>query len=151
MEQRDSEMIKIHSRCLLWGDNFSPRKAEALTGVLFRNKNEPGDFGAIGRYRNKPLPNGRATLDSTFNTSLRKGGTSSEEWLVDILLQHIDIFRACGATDFILHLDIVWKDQCNLQLDSQFIQKIGKLNIPLTLSCEEDSINECDLNSVESE
>lgn len=143
-------MIKIHSRCLLWGDNFSPRKAEALTGVLFRNKNEPGDFSTIGRYSNKPLPNGRATLDPTFNISLQ-GRKSPEEWLVDILLQHIETFRACGATDFILHFDIVWKDQCNLQFDSPFIQKIGKLNIPLTLSCEEGAMNECDLNSVESE
>lgn len=119
--------------------------------MLFRNKNEPGDFSTIGRYRNKALPNGRATLDPIFNTSLLEDKKSPEEWLVDILSQHIETFRSCGATDFILHLDIAWKDQCNLQFDSPFLQKLGKLNIPLTLSCDEDNIDESNLNSVESE
>lgn len=135
-------MILIRASCLLSGKTFSPRIAEERTGLRFTKKNELGEIGTIGRYREKPIPYGHAILEAPFDSRTKPGVVMPEEWIVDTISSHIEELRSCGATSIDLDLNVTWQDQCNLAFDAVFLQKLGKLNIDFLLSCYEGSVDE---------
>lgn len=134
-------MIRVYASCILSGDTFSPRLAEQITGLRFSAKNEPGEIGTRGRYKGQPRPYGAAVLEAPFDSVTKPESVMPEEWVADALGLHIETFRSCGAMWIELDLNITWQDQCNLAFDAAFLQKLGKLNIDLSISCYEGPID----------
>ncbi|WP_124328991.1 hypothetical protein [Desulfonema ishimotonii] len=120
-------MIKIRAYCLLQGPNFSPALAESRTCLSFENKNEVGEAGRSGRYKDIPIPYGSAELTA-----------SDTDRIIRILETHIGTFRSCHAETIILHLDVSYDAQCNLEFSPELIKKISDLQIPFTISCYAD-------------
>ncbi len=121
-------MIKIRAYCLLQGMNFSPALAESRTGLSLENKNEVGETGRSGRYKDRPVPYGSAELTA-----------SDTDRIIGILEKHIGTFRSCHAETVILHFDVSYDTQCNLEFGPELIKKISDLQIPLTISCYADN------------
>jgi hypothetical protein len=117
---------------MLQGERFSPRLAEAKTGVSLQGKKEPGEIGSVGRYRGQPLPYGTAEL--TQPERAQSSGDQAQNWVLQVLSAHLDEFRACGATDIVLRLLVEYREQCNLELDADFLEAVGKLRLPLTIA-----------------
>jgi hypothetical protein len=117
----------MSARCLVQGARFSPATAERISGVGLSDKNEPGAIGNVGRYKDKPIPYGSATLESHPPVDL--------DTLLDTLSRCIQAFRDAGAEDITLHCDFFYRGQCNLELSLAQITCLSKLQIPITISC----------------
>lgn len=136
------DMIRLYADAVFSGDTFSPRLAESITGLTFPTKNEPGEIGLIGRYKGLPRPYGMAILKAPFDSVTRTTSQMPEEWIADALTQRMKDIRSCGATEVHVSITVAWTDQCNFGFSEEFLSKIGRLNIPIFVSCYEDSLNE---------
>lgn len=128
-------LIKVNAVFRASGPEFSPDNAERNSGIRFSQKNEPGDIGTIGRFRGNPLPYGSCELNGP------KTG-------MDLLVPDPSFFesvehvaRAClaaGATSMLLHLDVAYTEQCNLELSNEFVSALARAGVTITMSCYED-------------
>jgi hypothetical protein len=50
--------------------------------------------------------------------------------------------RALGATVCKLHLDVHYRDQCNLEFNSKELARIAALELLFTITCWDDSGNQ---------
>lgn len=115
----------------LWGEQFSPRRAEELTGLALSGRVEPGELAHWGRYKGQPSPYGAASLE--VPPDIEQGGRLA--WMVDAVGTHLTVFQQLGATVCKLHLDIRYWDQCNLEFSSGELARIAALGVPFTISC----------------
>jgi hypothetical protein len=125
-------MVKVTAVLRATGTDFSPEAVEHLTGISFSKKHERGSSGTIGRYRGQPLPYGSAEL-------------ASPETGMDLMVPDAPFFAAieklapacstAGATSTVLHIDVAFTDQCNIELSPEFISALARLGIPITMSC----------------
>ncbi len=116
---------------MIMGKSFSPSLAEIKTGLRFASKNEPGDVGKKGRYRNVPTPHGAARLE------LSNDNYSALQELLGILSKNINLLRDCGAEEIKYYLTVSYKpeeEQCNLEFDALFLKALGELDVPLLIS-----------------
>ncbi len=118
----------IKPECLLYGENFSPKKLLNIKNIYFKTKNEVGDIAPIGRYKDKPLPYGSCTLMVPKHIDIK----NRIEWMADFIYENIDSFKESGATD--ITFSICWSGlQGNMELSVEELQKIAKLQIPLSM------------------
>ena len=134
-------MSDMYPRLRLWGESFSPSAAEKRTGIVFDVKNEPGEIARTGRYRNRPSPYGSAIIK--FEDDRSSCDPLSAQSL-NILIKNIQTFREAGATTIVLHCDVAYLDQCNLEMSPGFLAAIARLEIPFTISCSQDDSVEID-------
>jgi hypothetical protein len=120
-------------RCELQGDHFSPRLAEAKTGLTLVRKNEPGDIGTLGRHKGKPRPYGAASLEAPDDWTW----DHKWDWLLMTLSTHIETLRQCGADDLVLDLGYFYDGQCNLEFSPLRLGQVAALGIPFAISCYE--------------
>jgi hypothetical protein len=129
-------MLNIYVACNLWGETFSPKEVEREVEIAFERKNEPGDIASSGRYRDKPLPYGSATL------VVREGGERGvliPFESIRFLGKNLDRFKKAGATDIVLDVVVAYGGQCNLEMSAKLLNALASLHIPLTISCYEDA------------
>jgi hypothetical protein len=97
-------MIDADAAIELHGETFSPKAAEAATGLKLSDKVEPGQLDVRGRYAGQPIPYGKASLSLP-------AGDASDLINLDLLLQNtpeesvIQAFKRAGATSIVLHVD----------------------------------------------
>lgn len=126
-------MIQVHVYVSISGLSFSPAAAIEEHGIFYDSQNEPGEIGTTGRYKNVPIPEGRARVVLTKDTS--KCFDSEQVWgpLVGI----VDACRRHGASDITVFLDVGYVDQCNFELAPYVVHLIGSLGLTVAISCYE--------------
>jgi len=125
--------MKVNIYCNISGPLFSPSMAESKTGISLINKNEPGEIASMGLFRCKPLPCGDGQLVPDGSAELPYGGRF--EQLVGTIEKHIEELKQCGATEFLLSMDVCYDSQCNLEFTPSEMGRISRLGIPLAISC----------------
>jgi hypothetical protein len=129
-------MIKeMDIRCHLYGEKFSPKLVEQLTGVTLENKIEVGEISNKGRNKGRPSDYGNGELCP--QKDLKTEGDFGLNWIALHLSKYIDVFRRCGAENIQLVIGVWYDKQCNLVFDAESIKLIGELGIPLQVSCYE--------------
>jgi hypothetical protein len=118
--------------CLLQGAAFSPSLAQARTGLLLVDANEPGDVAPSGRYEGKALPYGSAML-VLFDEDLEPGASSLEA--LRALKARLPELRALGATGASLYLVVAYERQCDFQFSPEELVELAALGLPLAVSC----------------
>ncbi len=125
-------MVKIGVTLRASGPEFSPEEAERHSGIRFSKKNEPGDLGRIGRFQGQPLPYGSGELNGPESGMDLKIPNRSFFESIERLA------RAClaaGATSVLLHLDVAYTEQCNLELSNEFVSALARTGVAITMSC----------------
>ena len=124
----------------IYGERFSPSSIKESSGLKFKDKNEVGDIGKLGRYKGKPIPYGSASIyvEKIFPIEESEDGELIPDNFIKLVEDNISNFKAAGATDIELRLSIFWKDQCNYDFSPKLIKRIGNLDIPFLVSCYED-------------
>ncbi len=130
-------MIKVSAYCLISGRAFSPELARQKTGLSFSETHSVGEVGVLGKYKNKPFDFGFARLDDDLSTI--DVASFSKRPLVKDLLLHLETLRACGAEQIVLHYDIAYLDQCNIELRSEDLKTLASTGIDVTFTCYPDS------------
>ena len=125
-------MVRKYPSCSLWGNTFSPKAVEAKTGIVFDKENEPGDIAISGPYRNQPTPYGSAYISLQVDPS-SCDPLSPESF--QILARNIPVAMEAGATDIVIHCDVDYYGQCNLEMSPEFLAGIADLGVPFTISC----------------
>lgn len=131
-------MIQLFPVLMLRGDQFSPGLAEAETGLGLSQKQERGDKGQKGRYRDQPLPYGAALLEVPVHIEPER----RMAWLLEASSRHLPVLRRLGASECGLHLDVRFRDQCNLEFVPEELALVATLGLPLTISCWDSSEEE---------
>lgn len=108
------------------GERFSPKNMEMKCGIKFDKKNEKGEIGKIGRYKNEVIPFGYGRKD----TNEEKLGV-----VIDSIEEYIKNKELSGIEDINILLNIEWSSQCNFEINNKIIEKIIKLNVPLSITC----------------
>src|SRR3712207_5064684 len=101
--------------CLLQGYTFSPSLAEARTGLLLLDQNEPGDVAPSGRYEGKSLPYGSAML-VLLDDDLEPGASALES--LRALKARLPELKALGATAS-LFLVVAYERECHFALSPE--------------------------------
>ena len=129
-------MIKLNITFRAYGVGFSPAVVARQTGVPFSRSNEPGSIGVIGRYRDQSVPYGSAEL---VCPEVCADLIIPDAWFFPALKRITPACLAAGATEVVLHVDVAFTDQCNLEMSSGFASSIADLGITLTMTCYDDS------------
>lgn len=129
-------MIKeMDIRCHFYGEKFSPKVVEQLTGFTLENKIEVGEISHKGRNKGKPSDYGNGELCPP------KDYKDKEDfgllWIAEALYKHIDVIRSSGAEDIDLVIGVFYEGQCNFVFEPESIKLIGELGLPLQVSCYE--------------
>jgi hypothetical protein len=134
-------MRTIEGYVHFYGELFSPSEAEKISGVTFDEKKERGDIGIRGKYKGVPIPYGSAYINFEH-----PGGDPDllpvDMPLLNILERFIPPFRAIGAEDISLWVNVFYTSQCNLELSPELLQKLAGLGIPLCISTMDEGAEE---------
>jgi hypothetical protein len=118
--------------CLLQGDTFSPERAEARTGLVLVDKNEPGEVAPSGRYSGQPLAYGSAML-VLLDEDLEPGASAVGP--LRALAPKLADLRAAGATRLALYLVVAYQERCDFTFGPEELSALGELGLPLAVSC----------------
>ncbi len=128
-------MAELRPILTLWGEQFSPRRAEEVIGFNLSDKKEPGEIGLRGQYKGMPLPYGSAFVRVPAEIEQ----TRRLPWLIEFAENHRSALQALGASLCKLHLDVRYLEQCNLEFDSGELARIVALGVLFTIACWENS------------
>jgi hypothetical protein len=124
-------MIKESPHITLSGARFSPSKFENEAGISFSTKHEKGDISPnLGKEYD--FGYGQLEAPDVLNNS------EKIEWLLDLILPHINLLESMGVEEKVLHIDVGYNSQCNIEYRPEVIKKLHKFGGHLTLSCFED-------------
>jgi hypothetical protein len=126
--------FEVSAFLLVTGEHFTPRVAEQK-GVIFSEKNEHGDIGRTGKFKNKPIPYGSGKIEidisTTENNFLPEDlGRLGKPGLIELL-------HNCGAEDVALYVNIGYTECCNFELTPTLLMNLAKIGIPVGVSCYE--------------
>jgi hypothetical protein len=124
-------MVDLRPSLTLWGERFSPRRAEEAIGLPLARAKEPGEMGLRGRCKGLPLPYGAAFVKVPPNVE----SAGRLPWLIEWAERHLPAPGASVATLCKLHLDVLYWDQCNLEFDPQQLARIAILGLLFTITC----------------
>jgi hypothetical protein len=124
-------MVELLPILTLWGERFSPRRAEEVTGLTLARAVEPGEIGVRGQFKGLPLPYGAAFLEVPADIECAR----RLAWLVERAERYLAVLRESGATLCQLHLDVRYWDQCNLEFDPEELTRIAALGVLFTITC----------------
>jgi len=119
--------------CHISGNNFSPKKAEILTGLRLEKKIEIGDLILKGKFKNTLALIGSASLVANSNQE-GFSDTSLTEF-IKLLSENIDILKSCGVQNFDLVLGLFYKNQCNFSFSPYLIKLLNQTGLELNISC----------------
>lgn len=119
----------VEAECYLWGDEFYPSKLMNIDNLIFKNANDPQDFGKSGLYKGKPKPYGSCSLLTPEKITVE----NRISWMADFICKNKSNFLNAGASEIILQ--IFW---CGIQGNMEFkvseIARIAKANVPLNVT-----------------
>ena len=128
--------MRICISCSIQGETFRPTEAEQKTGIRFSVKNEVGEVGKVGRFRGKPQPYGFGSLEVEI------ADNNLEEPLKGFLeqvQQGLPVWRSHEADTIHLQIDVFYDRQCNLEFSESLIATLHALQLPLALSCYQET------------
>ena len=129
-------MVRVRAVCKLSGPTFSPREAEAHTGLRFSRRSEPGELSEVDRYQGHSAGPGRAELAiQEYGAPADLAGKNMAAF--DALARSLDALRRAGATELALRFDVEYAGACVIDLPPELLRKIGELGLPLAISCYE--------------
>ncbi|MEI2358716.1 hypothetical protein [Mesobacillus zeae] len=128
-------IVDMDVRCHLYGEKFSAKKVEELTGLTLDNKMEIGDIATMGKYKGTPTPYGNGELLPP--NKYKQRDDFGLEWISLIMKENISVFRNCGAENIDLVIGVFYEGQCNFTLPSKTLKLIGEMGIELQVSCYE--------------
>lgn len=126
--------IHVEGYWVIRGAEFSPCAVERTTQVLFSEKTEPGEICSRGRYRGRPAPEGWGKHDFSVPPEDADLVSSNSEVLAT-LERCVPVYKIAGAQEIILHFNVSYSSQCNLQLTAPLIRKLADLGVDVTLTC----------------
>jgi hypothetical protein len=124
-------MVELFPYLMLWGECFSPRRAEELTGLTLSKKDEPGEIALRGRYKGQPRPYGAAEIEVPREIASARRLL----WLLELSSLHLESLRKSGASTCHVHVDVRYWDQCNLEFEPEEVGRIAALGLAFTISC----------------
>jgi hypothetical protein len=130
----------------MFGEFFSPGKLGQMTGYPVEDAVEPGTVGKIGKYRGEPTPYGAGEWRFSTGKDVPYGPVF--ELAVQRLECHVNAIRHCGAEDIVLHFQVYYENQCNLEFSPSQLSRIATLSVSFTVSCEQIAHGEEDASDV---
>jgi hypothetical protein len=127
-------MVRVRATCTVSGPAFSPRAAEAQTGLRFARKSEPGELSEVDRYQGHSPGSGRAELAlQDYGTIADLTGKNAPA--LDALARSLESLRRAGATDLRLRFDVEYAGPCAFDFSSELLRRLGDLGLPIYISC----------------
>lgn len=130
-------MIWTEVSCIFYGDAYSPALAEKSSRIVFIEKNEVGEKGCFGKYKDKPIPYGSSKLAPPFQMTKDNAGFGLE-WLMRTISENRSQFEDAGASHLVLRLNVYHNGQCNFEFDEDQLRILGNARVDLAISCEQD-------------
>ena len=116
-------MVKIVAAIDIYGVEFEPIKASKQLGVIFNNITETGELGTKGRFKNKPIPYGSASIKPPIKTQDYNRIT----WLINFLMENIEVLKDLGGEDISISVAYYHDGQCNCELTLEELKGLAKL------------------------
>ena len=117
-------MVSMKMCMIATGDYFSPSALEISLGIRLVKKQEKGEIGTNGRYKDARLPTGSCIIEMDNNDDL-----------INFIESNMALLLKYGITDMILDISVEYSDQCNFEFTSDWLARISRLNIPVSISC----------------
>lgn len=127
-------MVRAKVSCSIIGENFSPSNLEKKIKYIFNDKNEVGDIGSKGRYKDKPIPYGSVDVYPP-DEFLSENEITQLEWIIEFLEKNKEQISKSKIDDVRIMVSIFYETQCNLSFDSDLLKRISELKLDLNISC----------------
>ena len=120
--------------CSLMGDKFSPKKLERISNLQLIDKEEEGSIGKMGIYKDKPIPQGSASLKCSYSEKERAAGKNELISVLNLLQDNYEQIRESGVDSINLTLIIGHPgDGSCWYLEHEELKKIVDLGIGLSI------------------
>lgn len=140
-------MIQVDLRLCASGATFSPARAAAEFDLKPGGvQHEPGEVASYGPHRGRPRSSGYACFQIYPSSPTVDPATARVD--ADLVPHDLPLFeqpglieglRRHGATDIVLHVDVAYDAQCNLEFSARLLRALADLAIPFTMTCYEDA------------
>ncbi len=124
-------MNKLKASIEIIGHKFSPLKLIKECNLRLNTYNEKGDIGVKGRFKNKEIPFGYASVSLSKNS---KNNESDIYSLLNYIRPFIVLIRTFGAESIVLNVAYYYSKQCNQELSIKEIQLLSEMNISFVFS-----------------
>jgi hypothetical protein len=128
-------MVTMTITLRVQGAQFSPDAVERDARVVFSQKVERGTLATRGRYAGQATPYGSAELVDADPTTTINGGASA---FLDSV-ERVVALEGASHESAELHILVAFVDQCNFELAPEFVQRVARMKLPITISCFEDA------------
>jgi len=121
--------------CQFWGDNFSPKKFEKLTGLELADKMEVGEPLRLGKFRNEPATYGMGNLLAPKPYEGEEMEQYPEDWLAEKLEQHAEAIQKSGVEE--ISVTVVFDEvdgMLNWEMSAKTMAIFGKVGAHLALT-----------------
>jgi hypothetical protein len=126
--------VQVTGHWIVSGAEFSPSAAERVTHILFTEKIEPAEICIRGRYRGRPAPGGWGKREFSIPPEHADLVASNSEVLAT-LERCMSAYRTAGAQEVVLHFNVSYFGQCNIQLTAPLLLRLASLGVDVTLTC----------------
>jgi hypothetical protein len=110
------------------GDFFDPHELENNSSLVFRQKSKKGEIGKIGRYKDKPVPEGSSVL-------LLENDVNPLKELIFLISENYSLIKSYHVEEMSISIEIGYSDQCNWEISQEEITKLTELKLGLSISC----------------
>ncbi|MCP3849657.1 MAG: DUF4279 domain-containing protein [Gammaproteobacteria bacterium] len=127
-------MIQEYPTVTLEGENFSPSVFEKKTGLFFNDKHEKGEPSHTTK---RQYDYGYGQLAAPDELKYYQ----KIEWLLDQIVPHVGLMKNLGVEEKVLHVDVEYSSQCNLEYRPEILKKLCELGATFTLTCYKNTYN----------
>jgi hypothetical protein len=124
-------MVRVFVSFDVFGDMFSPQKAELATGLAFQKKRVIGELGTYGRYKGQPYPHGSGTLE--FSSPSGLSDPTFLTWMGRIK-DHLEDFTNAGATRISFMINVGYIGECKLKMEAPVVKALAGLGLGIGLT-----------------
>ncbi len=117
-----------HVTIVLRGSEFYPSNAPKVEGIIFKKWRDPGGSNVKSEY---DVIDGAAWIEIEEDGSYYQKTNKA----LDLIENNLVIYNSHGVSDITISINIYYVDQCNLEIDSEMLNRISLSGASMTISC----------------
>ena len=131
--------MKIEASIQVFGDQFRPSLIDDSIKSYFYRYKDNGSLGESGRYKNLPLPYGRASIEAP--EGMRNGNIIT--WLLEFISQNVQTLKDHGADEFYFYISFHYKGELDWEFSKHELELMSNAGITLRISVYEINGSSC--------
>jgi hypothetical protein len=130
-------MNKLRYVVWIWGnEHFFPSQIERDLGLIFHDKQDPGDIESVGRNRGKTCLKGFAEIEAPTVFEDKENELGDRNWILNFFKKNSNFLYSKGVEKMNLRIYYEYDSQCNFDFGIEMLSILVKNKITLSVTAE---------------